>query len=59
MGDDAGHRRLAEAGRAIEQDVVDGFGADFGSVDGELEILLEEGLADVGGKGLGAERSII
>jgi hypothetical protein len=39
-------RRLAEAGRAIEQRVVEGLVAVLGGVDGDAEVVLELGLPD-------------
>ena len=45
-GDDVGQRRLAEAGRTVKQDVVEGLVALAGGVDGDAEVVLELGLAD-------------
>jgi len=39
-------RRLAEAGRAVEEQVVERFVALLGSVDGDAEVVLELLLAD-------------
>lgn len=55
VGDDAGHSGFAEAGWAVEEDVIDGFGAFFSSGDGEFEVVFETVLADVFVEGLRAE----
>src|SRR5258708_32731510 len=46
VGDDVGERRLAEAGRPVEQDVVKRLAARFGGLDGYVEILFDLVLAD-------------
>ena len=46
VGDDVGERRLAEAGRAVEQDVIECFAAGLGGLDGDVEILFDLVLAD-------------
>ena len=45
-GDDLGERRLAEAGRPGEQDVVERVAAGVGGADGDLELGLQRLLAD-------------
>ena len=45
LGEDVGERGLAEAGRAAEQDVVERFAALLGGLHGDLEPLLDLGLA--------------
>ena len=45
-GGDAGQRGLAEAGRAGEQQVVDGLAAPPGRLDDDAEVLLQLALAD-------------
>ena len=46
VGDDAGQRGLAEAGRAGQQHVVEGVAALLGGLDEDLELLLGHALAD-------------
>jgi len=41
-----GERRLAEAGRAVEEEVVEWFVALLGGIDGDAEVVLELLLAD-------------
>src|SRR6266478_8854227 len=55
VGDDVGERRLAQAGRAVEQDVVEGFSARLCRLDGHVEILFDLVLADEFLEALGAE----
>ena len=45
-GDDVGERGLAEAGRAVEEQVVERLAALLGGVDGDAEVVLELLLAD-------------
>ena len=45
-GDDVGECGLAEAGRAVEEDVVERFFAFGGGLDGDAEVVLELLLAD-------------
>lgn len=45
-GDDVGERGLSQAGRAIEQDVVDGFIPSLGGGDGDFEVVLGLVLSD-------------
>ncbi len=44
-GDDGGERRFAQAGRAVQQDMIHGFAALLGGFDGDAEILFELRLA--------------
>ena len=44
-GDDSGERGLAEARRAVEQNVIHCFAALFGGFDGDGKVLLELGLS--------------
>ena len=46
VGDDVGQRRLAEAGRSVEQDVVERFASGLGGLDSDVEILFDLVLAD-------------
>ena len=55
VGDDVGEGGLAEARRAVEQDVLDRLLAARGGVDGDLELADQGGLADVLVEALGAE----
>ncbi len=55
VGDDGGEGGFAEAGRAEEEDVVEGFAAGFGGFEGDGELLLGLGLADEFRKFLRAE----
>ena len=55
VGDDGGEGGLAEAGRAEEEDVVEGFAAGSGGFEGDGELLLGLGLADELGEAVGAE----
>ncbi len=57
-GDDMGEAGLAQAGRAVEQDVVDGLAAALGGGDGNLEVLLGLVLADEVGEGTRPEGGI-
>ena len=49
-GDDVGQRRLAQAGRAVEQDVIGGFLALARRGQQDVEVLLDARLADVLGQ---------
>ena len=53
--DDVGERRLAEAGRAVQQDVVERLPAHLGGGDKDGEVFLHLLLPDVIGHRLGAE----
>ena len=55
LGDDGGESGFAEAGRAVEQDVVHGFAALAGGLDGDVEILFELGLPGELGQAARAE----
>ena len=55
VGDDGGEGGFAEAGRAEEEDVVEGFAAGFGGFEGDGKLLLGFGLADEFGEAFGAE----
>ena len=46
VGDDGGEGGFAEAGRAEEEDVVEGFAAGLGGFERDGELLLGLGLAD-------------
>ena len=46
VGDDGGEGGFAQAGRAEEEDVVEGFAAGFGGFEGDGELLFGFGLAD-------------
>ncbi len=46
VGDDVGERGFAEAGRAVEQDVIERLAARLGGLDGNVEILFDFVLAD-------------
>ncbi len=46
VGDDGGEGGFAQAGRAEEEDVVEGFTAGFGGLEGDFKLLLGFGLAD-------------
>ena len=56
FGDDVGEGGFAQAGRAAEQDVIDGFAALFGGGDGDFEPFLDLGLAGEIGKKRRAQR---
>jgi hypothetical protein len=45
-GDDVGQRGLAQAGRAIEQDVVQGFAPSLGGGNGNVQVVLDGILPD-------------
>ena len=49
-GDDVGQRRLAQAGRAVEEDVIEGLAALPGGLDGDLQGFDHLPLADVVGQ---------
>ena len=53
-----GERRLAEAGRTVEQHVVERFAALQGGVHGDGERLLDALLADVLGEAAGAQPAL-
>ena len=55
VGDDGGEGGFAEAGRAGEQDVVEGFAAGFGVFEGNSKLLFGFGLADEFLEAAGAE----
>ncbi len=55
VGDDGRERGLAEAGRAEEENVVEGLAARFGGLEGDRELFLGLGLADEFGEALGAQ----
>ena len=55
VGDDGGEGGFAEAGRAEEEDVVEGFAAGFGGFEGDSELLFGFGLADEFLEAAGAE----
>ncbi len=46
VGDDVGQRRLAEAGRAVEEYVIERLAARLGGLDGHVQILFDFVLAD-------------
>ena len=46
VGDDVGERGLAEAGRAVEQDVIERLAALQGGVERDAELLADDLLAD-------------
>ena len=50
-----GEGGFAQAGRAEQEGVVEGFAAFFGSLDEDAELLFGFGLADVVGEGFGAQ----
>src|ERR1700680_1111439 len=54
--DDARERRLAEAGRPVEQHVIHGLAAVFGGLDRNRQILLHPGLSGEVGQTDGAKR---
>ena len=54
-GDDAGQRRLAQAGGAVEQDVVQGVVPGQGRLDGDFQVFLRLLLADIVRQGMGAQ----
>ena len=58
-GQDVGQRRLAEAGRAGEQDVVEGFPALSGRLDEDGEAFLHALLADIFGQRPRPERPFL
>ena len=47
VGDDAGHSRLAQTRRAVEEDVVQGFLAQFGRLDENFQIVFDLILANI------------
>ena len=55
VGDDGGEGGFAEAGRAEEEDVVEGFAAGFGGFEGDGQLLLGFVLADEFAEPAGAE----
>ena len=55
VGDDGGEGGFAQAGRAEEEDVVEGFAAGFGGFEGDGELLFGFVLADEFGEAGGAE----
>ena len=58
VGDNGREGRLAEAGWAVEQHVVQGLAALTSGRDGDAEGVLDLGLADVLGKALGPQRDL-
>ena len=58
LGEDVGQGGLAEAGRAAEQDVVDGFLPAFGRGDGDFQALLDLELAGEFREQRGAQRHL-
>jgi len=46
VGDDVGQRRFARGRAGVKQDVIEGFAAGFGGLDGYVEILFDFILAD-------------
>ena len=58
VGDDGGEGGFAEAGRAEEEDVIEGFAARFGGFEGDGELLLGLALADELGEAVGAELEV-
>ena len=58
-GDDAGQSGFPEAGRAVEQDMVERFAAAAGGLDEDREVILDFFLADVVVHGTGAQRAFV
>ena len=58
-GHDAGHRRLAQAGRAGEQEVVGGLAPLAGGLEHDVEVLPQRGLADELGQPPGPQRRLL
>ena len=58
-GDDAGQRRLAQAGRPGEQQVVGGLAPPPGGLEDDREVLLQLGLADELGQAAGPQADLV
>ena len=55
VGNDVGECGLAEAGRAVEENVVKGFATGFGGLNSDVEIFFDLILADEFGETLGTK----
>lgn len=55
VGDDVGQRRLAQAGRAVKEDVIQRLAALPGGRNGDRQLLLDVGLPDALGQAFGPE----
>ena len=58
VGDDLGERGFAEARRAVEENVIEGFAAVAGGFDGDGDVFLDALLADVFVEALGADAGV-